>query len=86
MLRIRGEDEIERSSPLFFSMKQNFANEQRIQYWLNCLRSSGYRITRPLGAVVDALANSDRALNAAEIFDIARENATKSEKKLQIAT
>ena len=47
------------------------SNRQRKKEWLDCLKGSGYRITSPRLAVVDALANSERALNAAEIFDIA---------------
>lgn len=41
--------------------------------WLDCLQSSGYRLTEPRQAVIDILANSQRALNATEIFDLARE-------------
>ena len=41
--------------------------------WLEQLRASGYRLTAPRKAVVEALSNSQRALNATEIFDLARE-------------
>ncbi len=41
--------------------------------WLTRLVSSGYRLTSTRIAVVDALVNSTRALNAMEIFDLARE-------------
>lgn len=54
-------------------MDIQISNRQRKKEWLDCLRGSGYRITSPRRAVVEALANSERALNAAEIFDIARE-------------
>jgi len=54
-------------------MDIEISNRQRKKEWLDCLRGSGYRITSPRRAVVEALANSVRALNAAEIFDIARE-------------
>jgi Fur family ferric uptake transcriptional regulator len=54
-------------------MDIQISNRQRKKEWLDCLKGSGYRITSPRRAVVDALANSERALNAAEIFDIARE-------------
>jgi Fe2+ or Zn2+ uptake regulation protein len=54
-------------------MDIQISNRQRKQEWLDCLKDSGYRITSPRRAVVEALAKSERALNAAEIFDIARE-------------
>lgn len=41
--------------------------------WLDCLKSSGYRLTGPRRAVVETMANSQRALNAAQIYDLARE-------------
>ncbi len=41
--------------------------------WLACLRASGYRLTGPRRAVVEALSQSGRALNATEIYDLARE-------------
>jgi Fe2+ or Zn2+ uptake regulation protein len=46
---------------------------QRKEDWLECLRASGYRLTSPRRAVVNTLANSQRALDATEIFDLARE-------------
>lgn len=54
-------------------MNTHFSYCERKEEWLDCLKGSGYRLTRPRRAVVEALANSERALNAAEIFDIARE-------------
>ena len=54
-------------------MDIHISNRQRKEEWLDCLKGSGYRITSPRRAVVESLANSERALNAAEIFDIARE-------------
>lgn len=45
----------------------------REQDWLECLKASGYRLTSPRRAVVETLAHSPRALNATEIFDLARE-------------
>jgi len=54
-------------------MNIHFSYCERKEEWLDCLKGSGYRLTSPRRAVVDALANSERALNAAEIFDIARE-------------
>ena len=52
----------------------NITLDKRTANWLDCLRSSGYRLTEPRQAVIDILANSQRALNATEIFDLAREN------------
>lgn len=49
------------------------SHEKRTENWLDCLQSSGYRLTEPRQAVIDILANSQRALNATEIFDLARE-------------
>ena len=49
------------------------ACEDRSVDWLACLRASGYRLTRPRRAVVETLAKSNRALNATEIHDQARE-------------
>jgi Fe2+ or Zn2+ uptake regulation protein len=49
-------------------------SNQRNEEWLDCLKASGYRLTNSRRAVVDALANSQRALNATEIFDLAREH------------
>ena len=47
--------------------------DKRTANWLDCLQASGYRLTKPRQAVVDVLAKSQRALNATEIFDLARE-------------
>lgn len=44
------------------------------QYWLDCLQSSGYRLTGPRYAVVNILACSGRALNALELFELARQS------------
>jgi Fe2+ or Zn2+ uptake regulation protein len=46
---------------------------ERKENWLDCLKASGYRLTSPRRAVVETLAHSQRALNATEIFDLARE-------------
>jgi len=46
----------------------------KTQHWLNCLQSSGYRLTGPRYAVVDILAKSERALNALEVFELARQS------------
>jgi Fe2+ or Zn2+ uptake regulation protein len=44
----------------------------RKENWLDCLQAQGYRLTQPRQAVVKTLAHSQRALNATEIFDLAR--------------
>ncbi len=49
-----------------------FLNERK-KSWLDSLKASGYRLTNPRRAVVETLANSQRALNATEIYDLARE-------------
>ncbi len=51
----------------------NVTSDKRTHNWLDTLRSSGYRLTEPRQAVIDILAKSQRALNATEIFDLARE-------------
>ncbi len=40
--------------------------------WLESLKASGYRLTGPRQAVVETLAQSNRALNATQVFDLAR--------------
>ena len=47
--------------------------DERREDWLDCLKASGYRLTGPRRAVVEILANSSRALNAAQIYDLARQ-------------
>ena len=54
-------------------MNQYSPGCERKEDWLRCLKASGYRLTSPRQAVVEALASSERAINATEIFDIARE-------------
>lgn len=49
-------------------------NATKTQSWLDSLQSSGYRITGPRYAVVDILAKSERALNAIEIYELAKLN------------
>jgi Fe2+ or Zn2+ uptake regulation protein len=46
---------------------------ERKESWLDCLKASGYRLTRPRKVVVETLADSPQALNAAEIYNLARE-------------
>jgi Fur family ferric uptake transcriptional regulator len=40
--------------------------------WLDSLQKSGYRLTAPRKAIVGIVANSSRALDAVEIFDLGR--------------
>lgn len=50
---------------------------KRSEAWLDALQNSGYRITRPLQAVVEILANTSRALQPVDIFDLARQKYPK---------
>ena len=43
-----------------------------VETWLNTLRENGYRLTEARKAVVDAVAESLRALTPLEVFDMAR--------------
>ena len=43
-----------------------------METWLNTLREKGYRLTGARKAVVDAVAESRRALTPLEVFDMAR--------------
>jgi len=45
-----------------------------VESWLNCLQEKGYRITAPRRAIVSIVANSSRALDAIELFDLGRES------------
>lgn len=40
--------------------------------WLNQLQECGYRITRPLQAIVEILLRSERALTPTELYDLGR--------------
>jgi Fe2+ or Zn2+ uptake regulation protein len=40
--------------------------------WLESLQDSGYRLTAPRRAIITIIANSSRALEAIEIFDLGR--------------
>jgi len=53
-------------------MKITAPNTRAIS-WLERLKTYGYRLTAPRRAVVKILADSDRALNATQIYDLARE-------------
>jgi Fur family transcriptional regulator, ferric uptake regulator len=46
----------------------------KTKHWLDCLQASGYRLTGPRYVVVEILARSDRALNAQEVFEHARQS------------
>lgn len=54
-------------------MNDKYPCNERKEDWLDCLKASGYRLTSPRRAVVETLANSSRALNATEIYDLAQE-------------
>ena len=49
--------------------------EERIARWHSALRAHGYRLTPARQAVLRVLAESDRALDATQIFDLARQQA-----------
>jgi Fe2+ or Zn2+ uptake regulation protein len=40
--------------------------------WLAALQASGYRLTAPLRALVEVLANGERALEPVELYDLGR--------------
>ena len=40
--------------------------------WLSALQDSGYRLTRPLRAIVEIMARSSRALSPADVYDLGR--------------
>ena len=40
--------------------------------WLEALQASGYRLTAPLRVLVDLLANSPRALEPVDLYDLGR--------------
>jgi len=44
--------------------------------WKRLLRNQGFRITAPREAVIDTIAASQRALDAAQIFKLARQNCS----------
>jgi Fur family ferric uptake transcriptional regulator len=44
----------------------------RIEEWLDCLQSNGYRLTAPRKAIVETIATSTRVLNPFEVFELAR--------------
>jgi Fur family ferric uptake transcriptional regulator len=44
----------------------------RIEKWLDCLQSNGYRLTAPRKAIVETIATSTRVLNPFEVFELAR--------------
>jgi len=50
-------------------------NELRLTQWRTALRAQGYRLTAAREAVLRVLADSERALDATQIFDLARQYA-----------
>lgn len=55
-------------------MTSNIPSQNLSEEWLEDLRSSGYRMTGPLVAVVEILSDAPRALSPNEIYDRGREN------------
>lgn len=53
-------------------MQLQTSHHSLTQQWLERLKDSGYRISHSIRAIVEILANSQRALNAIQIFDLAR--------------
>ena len=49
--------------------------EERLARWRAALQRHGYRLTAARQAVLEVLASSDRALDATQIFDLARHKA-----------
>jgi len=49
--------------------------EARLAQWQDALRAQGYRLTTARVAVLRALVESERALDATQIFDLARQYA-----------
>ena len=43
-------------------------SEATAESWLECLQDSGYRLTTPRRAIVSIIANTNRALDAIEIY------------------
>jgi Fur family ferric uptake transcriptional regulator len=51
---------------------QNTTPDKLSSSWLDRLKTCGYRLTAPRRAVIITLSDSDRALNATQIYDTAR--------------
>lgn len=47
-------------------------SQDRVEEWLNCLQSNGYRLTAPRRAIVETIATSRCVLNPFEVFELAR--------------
>ncbi len=56
------------------NMSSSSTDPSRTQEWLSRLKDSGFRLSTSLRAVVEVLANTQRALNATQIFDLARKS------------
>ena len=48
------------------------ASHDRVEEWLTCLKTNGYRLTAPRQAIVETIAASQRVLNPFEVFELAR--------------
>ncbi len=44
----------------------------REEKWLDAIRQSGYRLTKPIEAIVETVVQHDRPLSPAEVYDLAR--------------
>lgn len=53
-------------------MNDNDLPLSRYQTWMRTLQENGYRLTQPRLAVIKILSDSDRALEASTIFELAR--------------
>lgn len=49
---------------------------QRIGFWLKKIQQSGYRLTIPRKAVVEVVANTEMAMNPAEVYNEARQRCS----------
>lgn len=48
------------------------SHQDRVEEWLNCLQTNGYRLTTPRKVIVETIATSPRVLNPFEVFELAR--------------
>ncbi len=44
----------------------------REQKWLEAIRQSGYRLTKPMEAIIETVVQQERPLSPAEVYDLAR--------------
>ena len=53
-------------------MSDRKENSRTVEHWRQILREEGCRITQPREAVIEVLANSQKALDASQVFELAR--------------